>query len=183
VPRDYRTEGSHPAGHPRLVDLLVDRLVDYRAAVIHAEDGDVAAAIAHALDDTGTDGQVLHAPGVPGEWLAGLDVQPDDGRPAQALDQDVAAAVTGSVLAVASTGTIVLDGSPACGRRALTLVPDIHICVADRAHVVETVPEALGRVDPSRPLTLISGPSATSDIELTRVEGVHGPRTLIVVLR
>jgi len=162
------------------VELLVDRLVDYRATVVEAADGDVASALAEILADV--DGVVLHAPGVPLQWVTGVDVVPDDGRDARALDAQVAAAVTGSVVAIAATGTIVLDGSPTCGRRALTLVPDIHICVVDRHTIVETVPEALARLEPTRPLTFISGPSATSDIELSRVEGVHGPRTLIVIL-
>lgn len=180
VPRAYRMGSGRPPGDPQLVELLVDRLLDYRATVVEAADGDVASALAEILAEV--DGVVLHAPGVPLQWVTGVDVVPDDGRDARALDAQVAAAVTGSVVAIAATGTIVLDGSPTCGRRALTLVPDIHICVVDRQTIVETVPEALARLEPTRPLTFISGPSATSDIELSRVEGVHGPRTLIVIL-
>lgn len=183
VPRDYRTTGEDAPGSDTLVELLVDRLVDYRAQVVHA-DGDgvaIGSAISKALSDKGIR-DVLTAPGVPDPWVTALDAVVDDGSlTARELD-GIAAVVTGSVLAVAETGTIVLDGSALCGRRAITLVPDTHVCVVGRATVVGTVPEGLSRLDPTRPLTLISGPSATSDIELSRVEGVHGPRTLIVVI-
>ena len=183
VPRAYRATGEHHSGATQLVGLLVERLEDYRATVIRAE-GDVAAAVVRGLEAAGVtgDGVVLHAPGLPPEWLGGFAAERDDGtRTPRDLDA-VAAVVTGSVVAVAETGTIALDGSPRCGRRALSLVPDVHVCVVRSDDVVQTVPEGLARLDPTRPTTLVSGPSATSDIELTRVEGVHGPRTLVVVL-
>ena len=182
APRDYRSVGAHAPGSGELVEQLIDRLEDYRATVIRSS-GDVATAVVAALDAAGVrSGPVLHAPGLPGDWITGTPATPDDASiDAPGLDA-VAAVVTGSVVAVAETGTIVLDASPLCGRRALTLVPDVHLCLVRTVDVVETVPEALAMLDPTRPLTFVSGPSATSDIELNRVEGVHGPRTLVVVL-
>lgn len=183
VPRDYRTRGADSPGSPRLLDLLEDRLVDYKASVHRTTAHNVATTVREVLASVLPDGaepaQVLVPPGLPGDWLPAATT--DDGFDAQTLD-GFAAVVTGCAAAAAQTGTFVLDGSPDQGRRAITLVPDIHVCVVRAEQVVETVPELLSRLDPARPLTFVSGPSATSDIELQRVEGVHGPRTLAVVL-
>jgi L-lactate dehydrogenase complex protein LldG len=201
VPRDYRRSGELPSGAPALLDLLEDRLVDYRAVVRRCTPDGVGAALTAALaeglaaaDESSADGaRVVVPPGLDRRWLAdaeveivtdgarGIDGTPDAGLDAQALDQ-VDGVVTAAAVAVAETGTIVLDASPDQGRRAITLVPDLHVCVVRADQVVATVPEAVARLDATRPLTWISGPSATSDIELIRVEGVHGPRTLQVVL-
>jgi L-lactate dehydrogenase complex protein LldG len=128
---------------------------------------------------------VLVPPGLDEEWLAATGVARVADRAEstpEELDR-VDSVVTACAVAIAETGTIVLDGSPDQGRRRITLVPDHHICVVRvPAQVVSSVPLALERLDPARPLTWISGPSATSDIELDRVEGVHGPRTLEVIL-
>lgn len=162
-----------------VVELLVDRLVDYRAEVHRVED--VAPAVASALNRRGARRVAVPA-GVPAEWLGEAEPVPDDPPlSATALDE-VDGVITCCAVAIAETGTIVLDASPDQGRRALTLVPDYHLCVVRLDQIVRTVPEAVERLDPTRPLTWISGPSATSDIELNRVEGVHGPRTLEVLI-
>jgi len=173
VPRDYRIRGD--LERPALVDLLVERLVDYKATVRRA--ADAGPAIAEVLAEHGA-GRVVVPPGL--EWTVAGSVV-DTGLPAAELD-DLDGVVTACAVAIAETGTIVLDAGPDQGRRAITLVPDLHVCVIRPDQVVQTVPEAIARLDPSRPLTWISGPSATSDIELQRVEGVHGPRRLEVVL-
>jgi len=184
VPRAYRGQGEHAAGSAELTDQLVDRLEDYRASVVRAADDDdaIGAAIAAALADRGIR-QVIAPSGLPRGWLpSGLSAHLDDGSlGARELDA-IPAGVTGSTVAISETGTIALDGTDLTGRRAITLVPDTHVVVVRAADVVQTVPEGLRRLDPTRPLTFISGPSATSDIELDRVEGVHGPRNLVVVL-
>jgi L-lactate dehydrogenase complex protein LldG len=181
--RDYRTADDLPPGDPALLDLLTDRLVDYKATVVTCGPSDVAGAVARALSDALGEvppADVVVAPGLPADWRPDGATEDDD-RPAVEL-ADATAAVTGVAVAVAETGTLIGDASPSSGRRALSLLPDCLVCVVEAGQVVGGVPEALRRVDPRAPLTMISGPSATSDIELERVEGVHGPRTLVVVL-
>ena len=180
VERGYRTTGEHPPGSPEVLDLFEHRLVDYQASVTRTAGAPVRDVVATTLAALGLDGPVLLAPGLPGDWVA--DGVPDDGALTPADLDRMAAVVTASTVGCAETGTIVLDGSPDQGRRAITLVPDVHLCVVRAEQVVHSVPEMLARVEPTRPLTLVSGPSATSDIELDRVEGVHGPRTLALVL-
>lgn len=168
----------------RIVELLAENLADYRALVHRTDRAGLPAVIARLLAERGAR-TVAVPPLLPEDWLAESDISqvPDSAdETAQRLD-DVDSVVTGCAVAVAETGTIVLDGSPDQGRRRITLVPDHHICVVRVPdQVVGSVPRAMPRLDPTRPLTWISGPSATSDIELDRVEGVHGPRTLEVIL-
>ena len=183
IVRDYRT--THTSDDPSAVlDLLHENLADYRALVHRSTEAGLPALLAALLAARGSRSVVL-PPGLPDAWLADstAELLPDDGTlTAHALD-GIDSVVTGCAIAVAETGTIVLDTGPGQGRRALTLVPDHHICVVRApAQVVASLPQALPRLDPDRPQTWISGPSATSDIELDRVEGVHGPRTLEVIL-
>jgi L-lactate dehydrogenase complex protein LldG len=179
VPGSYRTSGELGTG--QLLDLLAERLRDYGCTVRRTAPDQLMTAIGEALEQRGTRRIVVPAgldlAGLP----AGADIVADDGLSPAALD-GVDGVITGAAVAIAETGTIVLDGSPDQGRRALSLVPDYHLCLVRAHQIVGLVPEALARLDPGRPLTWISGPSATSDIELDRVEGVHGPRTLDVIL-
>ncbi|MEV5241734.1 LUD domain-containing protein [Streptomyces cinnamoneus] len=183
VPRDYlRTHGSRTPADS--VDLLADNLSDYRATVHRTDSAGLPALLAELLARRGAR-SVAVPPGLPNGWLTDAAVEMVVDSPSLttgALDA-VDSVVTGCALAIAETGTVVLDGGPDQGRRRITLVPDHHVCVVRVAdQVVDSVPQALERLSPARPLTWISGPSATSDIELDRVEGVHGPRTLEVVL-
>jgi L-lactate dehydrogenase complex protein LldG len=181
IPRSYRRSGEYEPGATELLDLLADRLVDYRATVHRTNPQSLPDTIADALASSVPQGRIVVPAGLPDGWAPeGATV--DDGRLSAAELDDMNAVLTGCAAAAAETGTIVLDGSANQGRRAITLVPDRHICVVYATQVVQTVPELLARLDPRRPLTFISGPSATSDIELQRVEGVHGPRTLVVIL-
>ncbi|MEU1408133.1 LUD domain-containing protein [Streptomyces sp. NPDC005728] len=183
VPRDYLREHGERSVE-ETVDLLAENLADYRAIVHRCTGGELPALLARLLADRKA-ASVLVPPGLEEGWLAQVDAtrvaDRADSTPNE-LDQ-VDSVVTGCAVAIAETGTLVLDGGPDQGRRRITLVPDHHICVVRVPdQVVAAVPQALERLDPARPLTWISGPSATSDIELDRVEGVHGPRTLEVVL-
>jgi L-lactate dehydrogenase complex protein LldG len=165
-----------------LLDLLAERLTDYRALVRRATDTTLAAEVSAALRERGARSVVVPpALRVPLPDFAAVTV--DHGLTAAELD-GFDGVVTRAAVAIAETGTIVLNGAPDQGRRAISLVPDYHLCIVAAGQVVHLVPEAVERLTDSvsQPLTWISGPSATSDIELSRVEGVHGPRTLEVIL-
>jgi len=180
VPRGYRAEAALDAA--ALVTLLIDRLGDYGTTVRRCGADGVPQAVREALAERGAR-RVVVPPGL-GLEAAGLDgvtLLAGDGLSPGALDA-ADGVITTAAVAIAETGTIILDGGPGQGRRALSLVPDYHLCILDAGQIVGIVPQALGRLDHHRPGTWISGPSATSDIELDRVQGVHGPRTLEVIL-
>jgi L-lactate dehydrogenase complex protein LldG len=185
ISRDYQTTSDFSA--EALRELLIDRLVDYRALVRECAVDDLAGMIASALTDRGI--QTIVAPsGLDSSWTEDLSLEvltegvASDDQLSVAQLETADGVITGCAVAIAETGTLILDGSPGQGRRVLTLIPDYHLCVVFADQVVADVPQALARLEASRPLTMISGPSATSDIELNRVEGVHGPRTLEVVI-
>ncbi|MGH3097949.1 MAG: LutC/YkgG family protein [Streptosporangiales bacterium] len=180
VPRTYRQETALDAD---LLELFAERVTDYQASVQRVSTADVPAAVASMLSKRSVHRLAVPAD-LPAQWTAaaGVDLVRDDGTLSHADLDGVDGVLTGCAVAVALTGTIVLDSGRAQGRRALTLVPDYHLCIVRADQVVGGVPEAVRALDPRRPLTWISGPSATSDIELSRVEGVHGPRTLDVLL-
>ncbi|MEE1927157.1 LUD domain-containing protein [Streptomyces sp. TRM 70351] len=182
VRRGYLRE--HGAlGPEQAVELLAGNLADYRARVHRCTDAGLTATVAGLLEERGAR-TVLVPPGLPGGWVpAGVTLLRDEAHSTPRDLEEADSVVTGCAVAIAETGTLVLDGSPDQGRRRITLVPDHHVCVVRvPGQVVSSVPRALERLVVTRPLTWISGPSATSDIELERVEGVHGPRTLDVVL-
>jgi L-lactate dehydrogenase complex protein LldG len=184
ISREYRTTSD--SSHEALTELLIDRLVDYRALVRQCSVDDLGATIAHALEERGARMVVVPA-GLDPSWTAGLaaEVLTDlsDREPLSVSQLDnVDGVITGCATAIAETGTLILDSSPGQGRRVLTLIPDYHLCVVFHDQICADVPQGLARLIATRPLTMISGPSATSDIELNRVEGVHGPRTLEVII-
>lgn len=179
IPRDYQRKGT--LNDDELREMLIDRLEDYKAEVHVTEESDLKKTLETIVKDRNcTD--IRYAPGMNSELFIGLPARPDDEAEDPRELDDADAVVTESFVSSAQTGTIVLQSNSHCGRRALTLVPDRHICIVRRDQVVYGVPEVISRIDPYKPATWISGPSATSDIELSRVEGVHGPRDLIVII-
>jgi len=170
-----------------LLDRLADRLIDYKCSVRRCKPAELTETIAAAIAERGAR-RVILPPGLdlplpdPEDTAVGSEWVVDDGALTTYALDSFDGVVTTATVAIAETGTIVLDGSAGQGRRALTLIPDYHLCVLYARQIVGLVPEAIALLTPSRPLTWISGPSATSDIELNRVEGVHGPRTLEVII-
>jgi len=191
IPREYCRRGTK--GPEELLDLLQDRIEDYQAEVIRCRPEEISDMLSRRLSQRRVR-RVVTPSDVPDEWLGSLgDGESEllrDGDPELLTVPELGASqavIGGCALAIAETGTLVLDHGATQGRRALTLLPDFHLCVVFQRQVVETVPEAFQTLEnplggSRRPLTFISGPSATSDIELIRVEGVHGPRTLDVIL-
>lgn len=180
VPREYNT--SSDKSPEELREILIDRLVDYKASVVETTEENLAKDIAKAIEDRGWD-EVVYAPGLDEklfEHVKGSVRADDPSKDPRDLGDVVA--VTDSHVSCAVSGTIVLQADDVCGRRALSLVPDHHVCIVRPETVVYGVPEMFDRMDPYKPNTLISGGSATSDIELVRVEGVHGPRDLVVMV-
>ncbi|MFD0691006.1 LutC/YkgG family protein [Actinomadura fibrosa] len=186
APRGYarRLTEAEAATRADVLALFTERVAGHRAAVRHVSADELATAVAAAL--WGREAKQIVVPAdLPFGWLAELDgVRALADTPALDLEALAAAdgTVTGCAAAVAQTGTVVLDGGRAQGRRALTLVPGYHLCIVHADQIVGTVPEAVARLDPSRPLTWISGPSTVHDIGATRVDGVHGPRHLEVLV-
>lgn len=186
IPREYRRVSAMTT--EQRLEQLVDRLVDYKANVFVVPAAQAPAKLAELLAGSAS---IVVPHGLPEEWLSVL--RNDAGSPLVRVDSPesrltvdeldaVDAVVTAAAVAVSETGTIMLDGSAGQGRRVISLVPDRHVCLLNSADIVQLLPEALARLDPTCPQTWISGPSATSDIELERVEGVHGPRTLDVII-
>jgi len=184
VARSYRARDDAPKAE--ILERFAERVAEYKARVRVVTEAELPATIAVALRERGVRRLVVPAD-VPASWLPeGVTLLRDDGQLSYEELDGSDGVLTGCAIAIAQTGTIVLDHGPRQGRRALSLLPDYHLCVVLADQVVGLVPEAIGGLAPAarerRPLTFISGPSATSDIELNRVEGVHGPRTLEVLI-
>ncbi len=188
VERGYLTEGAD--AREAVVDRFAEYVAEYKATVHRVDEKDLPRVIAEALERRGVEKLVIPA-GLPGEWVPeGVETLRDGEDGSQLTNGDLDGSdgvLTGCSLGIAQTGTIVLDAGAGQGRRALTLVPDYHLCVVKEDQIVDLLPEAIAQLkgavkDAGRAVTFISGPSATSDIELNRVEGVHGPRTLEVLI-
>jgi L-lactate dehydrogenase complex protein LldG len=183
IPRTYDGAGSARTNmqDAEVVALFEERLRDYDARVFRVRHDEIAAKATEILQSADRRHVAVPA-GLPAAWRAnGIEWMSDDELSLDVLNA-VDGVMTAATLGVAVSGSIVLQHGPAEGRRVLTLLPDYHLCVIEAAQVVETLPEAFARIDPTRPVTFFSGPSATADIEMTRIKGVHGPRFLDVLL-
>lgn len=181
IERSYRRAATR--SHEEILELLEDRLRDYDANVVQASEADVPAAVARMLTERGRRKLLIPA-GLNTAWLPeGFEYTVDAGASAAELDH-FEGVITGSTVAIALTGSVILQNVAGEGRRAVSLVPDYHLCIVRVKDVVETVPEALDRIQDSAtlPTTFFAGPSATADIEMTRIKGVHGPRFLDIIL-
>ena len=184
VLRNYRQRDEAPADD--IINRFIERVTEYKAQVRRVEEGQLATAIAEALAARGVERLVISAD-LPKAWLpATITLLRDAGDLSYEILDSSHGVLTGCALGIAQTGTIVLDHGALQGRRAISLVPDYHLCIIRAAQIVGLMPEAMPQLEAAvrigRPITFISGPSATSDIELNRVEGVHGPRTLEVLV-
>jgi L-lactate dehydrogenase complex protein LldG len=181
IPRKYSRTGT--LGADARIELFISRIQHYDGGIFRCDRAALADTIADALSER-SKRRLIVPPAFPREWLpAGFDFVADDNLSYEDLDRSEGALTTCTV-AIAFTGTIVLSHSPSEGRRALTLVPDYHLSIVEGEQIVETVPQAFDRLREVKPwlVTTISGPSATADIEMTRIKGVHGPRTLDVIV-
>ncbi|GAB3544878.1 L-lactate dehydrogenase complex protein LldG [Actinopolyspora lacussalsi] len=181
IPREYRGQRHVEA----LPELFRERVAEYRAAV-HTTDSTEAPETVLGVLERADARRVVVPEGLPAQWSDPVaehhDTLGDRPRLSTTTLENADAVLTTCTVGIATTGTIVLDHGPGQGRRALTLLPDTHVCLVAASRIVDDVPAALAELDPAGPMTFISGPSATSDIELERVEGVHGPRDLHVVI-
>jgi L-lactate dehydrogenase complex protein LldG len=181
IPRAYRRPpGPRPLD---VVELFATRVDDYKATVCRVGGDEVAETVARLVAEHGSTSVVAPAD-LADHWVSQVDATVERDRPPLSITQldRIDTVVTSAAVAIAETGTVILDAGAGQGRRALTLVPDHHIVIVRTDQVVAGVPDAMGRIEKTAPQTWISGPSATSDIELSRVEGVHGPRHLDVVI-
>ncbi|MYV37847.1 lactate utilization protein C [Streptomyces sp. SID1328] len=185
VPRAYlrSAPGISPGDRTAVIELFVERLEEYGATVRRVPAHGLPAAVADALDESSARSAVV-PDGLPAAWSAQWSgVIRRDAPPLSKAELDATdAVITTCAAAIADSGTIILDAGPGQGRRAPTLVPDVHVCVVGEEQVGSSMPEVINQLDPRRPITWISGPSATADIEMIRVQGVHGPRRLTVLI-
>ena len=182
IPREYQRTAK--LDHEAVLELFYDRLRDYDSELIFTDEAGIAGAVLQAMQECGE--QMLLVPaGIPETWLpsdGGLQIVRDHNLSTPELNQS-RTVLTGCTVAIAMSGTIILEHGDEQGRRAATLLPDHHLCVLRRDQVVETIAEALPRITHrTAPITTIAGPSATSDIEMTRIRGVHGPRRLTAII-